>query len=191
MKVGILDYGVGNIRSVFNAIKIYRFLTRLWFLNQAISRNSIILFLPVLGSFGYVVNCFREKGFEERTKEHINGGGFYLGICVGMQMLFENSEESSDVKGLGLLAGYVEKLNIKGNRDIQMPEKKCKLPHVGWKSIQTLRDSSSLADRLFNGLNQFDKFYFVHSYHAVPVENELVATVRIRWIEYYCYRYER
>ena len=177
MKIGILDYGVGNIRSVFNAIKYIGFEPTLVSEPSDISKFDHIV-SPGVGNFGHVVNCFREKGFEERTKEYINRGGFYLGICVGMQMLFENSEESSDVKGLGLLTGYVEKLNINGDRDIQMPTKKCKLPHVGWKSIQTLRDSSGLADQFFNGLDQLDKFYFVHSYHAIPVENDLVATIR-------------
>ena len=179
MKVGILDYGVGNIRSVFNAVKYIGFEPALVSDPDDIKKFGHIV-SPGVGNFGYVVNCFRKTGFEERTKEYINSGGFYLGICVGMQMLFECSEESRDAKGLGLLAGYIGKLNMKDNRSIQMSAKKCKLPHVGWKRIRTLRDNSNLShtDRLFNGLDQFDKFYFVHSYHAVPTENNLVATIR-------------
>ncbi|NKB75850.1 MAG: imidazole glycerol phosphate synthase subunit HisH [Gammaproteobacteria bacterium] len=181
MKVGILDYGAGNIRSVFNAVRQVGFDPVLVSDPFELEKHSHII-SPGVGNFGYVVELFIEKGFKEAVRQYIQGGRYYLGICVGMQMLFQGSEESPDVTGLGVMQGQVRKMVASNHAVVSGKEQsggRIKLPHIGWSEILP---ESHVIDKpcpLLDGVGREDKFYFVHTYTAVPeLPEQLMAITR-------------
>jgi glutamine amidotransferase/cyclase len=157
--VTLLDYGAGNVRSVINAIE------RLGEQVQIVAKSEDILsaerlVFPGVGAFGSVMQVLNDKNYVEPLKAYLHSGRPFLGICLGLQVLFDHSEEAPGVRGLGFLQGYVKKFAIK-----------CSVPHIGWNGIVAKQPS-----RLFNGLNGGEKFYFVHSYHVVPNDGTCVLT---------------
>ena len=103
-KIGILDYGIGNIRSVYNAVNHVGFEPEL-LTSPADIKNYHHIIVPGVGNFGHVVEEFSKFEFDTAMQDYISSGGYCLGICVGMQMLFDVSEESPNIKGLGLIPG--------------------------------------------------------------------------------------
>ena len=169
MKVGILDYGVGNIRSVFNAVAKVGADPVMLSDPTLVDHYSHII-APGVGSFGYVVERFTEQGFMEVVNRYLERDRYYLGICVGMQMLFDGSEESPQVNGLGVLHGSVKKMKTMDSQS----EYPLKLPFIGWSNLQINADRSDSV--LLQGLNSDARFYFVHSYSAVPTSgDQLIA----------------
>ncbi len=149
--ISLLDYGAGNVRSLRNAIR------RLGFEITDISRPQEILkaerlIFPGVGAFGAAMQRLHSLGYAEPLKEYLSAGRPFLGICIGLQCLFEGSEESPGVAGLGLIPGKVRRF----------PAGRLSVPHMGWNGVRLLRESP-----LFAGY-QGEKLYFVHSYHAVP-----------------------
>jgi imidazole glycerol-phosphate synthase subunit HisH len=152
--IALIDYGGGNIGSVKNALdklKIQSIITNEK--EEIVKAEKIIL--PGQGRFGDVMNKLKGKGLEKVLTEEINKGKPYLGICIGLQILFEKGEEDPEIKGLGLLKGDVPKFNS-GQ----------KIPQIGWNNVNILTNSI-----LFKGIPNGTFFYFVHSYYACP-ENE-------------------
>lgn len=152
MTVGVIDYGAGNIRSVVNACR------HLGYDASTVSKpgelkdfDSIIL--PGVGSFGDSMEKLRNFSF----KDLVDDGVPFLGLCLGIQVLFEESEESPDIKGMGLLEGRC--IRFQG----------VKVPHMGWNSIEKVRDIP-LLEGIDGGF-----YYFVHSYYAVPADQCIVA----------------
>ena len=155
--ITIIDYKSGNLKSISNGFKKigceYQVTD-----DKEIIADSDYLVLPGVGAFGSAMENL--KPFEDVINEHVNDGKPFLGICLGQQVLMESSEESPGVKGLGLFKGHVERL----------PEG-VKIPHMGWNRLNVLNDSPIL-----EGIDG-EYFYFVHSYHVVADEEDIVAGV--------------
>lgn len=156
--VAVIDYGVGNLFSVEKALSHLGADVRVTKNSAEIEQASHIL-LPGVGAFG---DCMRElsaTGLIPLLKEQAEKKPF-LGICVGLQLLFEGSAESEGVAGLGLFTGRVEKIPAMG----------VKIPQMGWNALQIKQKHP-----LFRGLDEESFVYFVHSYHAVPKDESIIA----------------
>lgn len=155
----ILDYGVGNLASLQSGFKragLESIITQ----DPAIITNATSLVLPGVGAFEPAMNRLNEKGFIPLLNTHVKAGKPLLGICLGMQLLYENSLEHGTHQGLGYLKGTVEPL-------VKAP----KIPHMGWNQL-TFHKTSPL---LLGILNE-SYVYFVHSYYAASKEDDWVAT---------------
>jgi len=150
--VTILDYGAGNLRSVAKAFE-HEGADVLLTADPDEARRADRLVLPGQGHFGQCMTRLREAGLEDAVREHVDAGRPFLGICVGMQLLFDESEEAPGVRGLGLMPGPVQRLRT------ELP-----LPHVGWNAVEFVRSAES--DRLLEGVAGPEPrfFYHVHSY---------------------------
>jgi len=129
-------------------------------------KNASGIILPGVGSFDVAVKSLRETTLESAIVESIAVGKPYLGICLGMQMLFEESEEGNS-KGFGVLPGRAVRFNFKGHP----MEKKLKVPHMGWNSIRISADCP-----IYKGVENGSMLYFVHSYYVEPKDESIVAT---------------
>ena len=156
--ITIIDYGVGNLRSVekaFAATDCEAIVSS----KETDLRAAQKLVLPGVGAFGACMRALSERGFDELVRERVEAGTPLLGVCVGMQILFEESDEFGATPGLGLLPGRVRRFS----EDLVVP-------HVGWNRIQQ-RQSHGLFDGVANG----SFFYFVHSYYCEPEDKSVVA----------------
>ena len=155
----IIDYGRGNLHSVYNGLlKIGA--DPLVSSDPQVIKDAPRVILPGVGSFGDCMETMRSRGLEETVQEALASGKPFLGICLGEQLLFENSEESPGVKGLGFFKGQVKK--------IVTPYK---IPHMGWNRIAAVNPSTLLKDA------DGKYVYFVHSYHAVPEDPGIITSV--------------
>ena len=158
--IAIIDYGMGNLYSVEKAF------VKLGAQVVVTSDGDVIrkadqVVLPGVGAFGDCMENLRQANLEPVIAEVVRSGKPFLGICLGLQLMFEGSEETPGVAGLGIFAGM--------NRKIIAPE--LKVPHMGWNDLEFVSDSP-----LFKGLTA-PYVYFVHSYHAVPLEKKLITAV--------------
>lgn len=145
--IGIIDYGMGNLRSVQKALEYVGFEAIISNKPKEFDNCSHIV-LPGVGAFGDAMNELSNSGLLSTIYNSVNIGKPFLGICLGMQMLFDKSYEDGEYKGLGILRGEVQKFDI----DL-------KVPHIGWNTVESVKESS-----LFE--NIIDRnFYFVHSYY--------------------------
>jgi len=158
--IAVLDYGIGNLRSAQKALHKVGADARLT--NDAgLVRDAHAVVLPGVGAFGACMAALRESGLESLVRERIDGGKPFLGICVGMQMLFDDSEENPGAKGLGVISGTVRYL----------PDT-VKRPQMQWNHVHITRP-----DPMFAKLPAEPWMYFVHSLHPVPLdESSIVAT---------------
>jgi glutamine amidotransferase len=151
-QVAVLDYGMGNLRSVEKALERVGAAVRVTRDPDAIAAAGALV-LPGVGAFPKAMRAVRELGFDRLMTEHVEAGKPALGICLGMQLLFDSSEELGGAEGLGLLEGPVVAL--------EAPE--MKVPHIGWNAV-TWTNGSPLAA----GLPRPAAFYHVHSYVPRP-----------------------
>ena len=152
--ITLLDYGAGNVRSVINAIESLGETVKLVNgMDDILSAEKLVF--PGVGAFGSMINFLQEKKFIEPLKAYINSNRPFLGICLGLQALFDHSTEAPHLKGLGVLAGSVKRFDTH-----------LSVPHIGWNGLNFKQPS-----RIFDGLDGDEKFYFVHSYH-VDVEDQ-------------------
>ena len=156
-QVAIIDYGVGNLRSVEKALDATG-CAAVVSSDVDVLRKAERLVLPGVGAFGACMNALTERGFDELVLERVSEGTPLLGVCVGMQMLFEESEEFGITHGLGLLRGRVHRFST----DLLVPQ-------VGWNQIR-----QRVAHPLFEGIEDGAFFYFVHSYYCEPVAAEVI-----------------
>lgn len=179
--IGIVDYGAGNIRSVMNALS---FCGAKFCLarspEELLSCDKALL--PGVGAFGEAMDKLRASGMDAAIKEFVASGRYFLGICLGMQLLFEQSEEFGARSGLGILPGRVvkfdkTKFNIRGaesgercGQNFTCAES-LKIPHVGWNSAHFIKHSPINA-----GLGEFEYLYFVHSYHVLCAREITLAS---------------
>ena len=157
-EVAIIDYGVGNLRSVekaFAATDCEAIVSS----DEKELRAAKRLVLPGVGAFAACMKALRERGFDRLVRERVEEGTPLLGVCVGMQLLFEESDEFGATRGLGLLAGKVGRFND----DLVVP-------HVGWNRIHQCRKHE-----LFDAIPDREFFYFVHSYYCEPKDKSVVA----------------
>lgn len=158
--VAIIDYDAGNIKSVEKAMKLLKqevVVTR--DPETILSADKVIL--PGVGSFGDAMGKIRQYDLEKVIHEVVERRIPFLGICLGLQLLFERSEESPGVQGLGILKGEI----------LRIPETEgLKVPHMGWNSLEFSGDG-----RLFRGIPEDAYVYFVHSYYLKAEEPEIVT----------------
>lgn len=150
--IAVIDYGAGNLRSIVNACKKVGAETEI--VTKIGSPDAIIL--PGVGNFGDAMG--KLKPIRQDLIDAIEGGTPFLGLCLGLQVLFEKSEEAPGVKGLGILNGSCKRFK----------ESAGKVPHMGWNQVKKVGNSP-----LFNGVKDNENFYFVHSYYAPVVEETI------------------
>ncbi len=161
MKIAIIDYGMGNIHSVSKAIELCG--AKPIVTNKAGQLNSCKkIVLPGVGAFDDAVAELEKLGLISVLKEEIKNKKPFLGICLGMQLLFETSQEAKSKEGLGVLKGQVVKFSAKLGQ---------KVPHMGWNNLE---DVSSICS-LLKGINVKEQVYFCHSYYPEPVDKDIVA----------------
>jgi len=153
--IAIIDYGAGNIKSVINAFKFLGHECVLLSEPESLKEHSRIV-LPGVGAFGEAMKKLKMNGMDEAIKEAVKSGKAFMGICLGMQLLFEKSFEFGEHEGLSLLPGEVVKF------DEAKFDKPLKIPHVGWNTLSFKQNSP-----LNLGLKELEYLYFVHSYHVV------------------------
>ena len=161
--IAIVDYGVGNlfsVRSSFKKIGAETVVTA----DPKILDNASKILLPGVGAFEDAIKKLSQNGLDEVLKAQVKKGKYLMGICLGMQMLFEESHEYGVHKGLGLLKGKV--VPIKGFVD-----EKLKIPQIGWNGLH-FRKKHFLFDKVYEG----DCAYFVHSYFATGCDDSVIAT---------------
>ncbi len=159
MTITLLDYGAGNVRSVVNAIRSLGFQVRFVETPEDIVRAEKLVF-PGVGAFGEMMRVLRVRGYVEPLLRYLREDRPFLGICLGLQALFEGSEEAPEVPGLGFLKGRVRR--FRGPLSV---------PHMGWNGIKVRKPSV-----IFRGIRGDERFYFVHSYHVVPEDPSVVLT---------------
>ncbi len=161
--IGIVDYGMGNLGSVTNACRFLELDARIITRPEELETCRAVI-LPGVGAFGDCMEHLAAHGFVEATRAWIAADKPFLGICVGLQALFEGSEESPGVAGLGVLPGFVRKFQATGD---------CKVPQIGWNRVRFQQPACPL----FQGVADQTYFYFVHSFYAVAAEARDAAGV--------------
>src|SRR6266446_967009 len=159
--IAIIDYGMGNLRSVQKGIERVGFAAEVTRDAERIEAAAGVV-LPGVGAFGACMENLRTYGLIDAVRQVIERGTPFLGICLGMQLLFEESEEFGPVKGLGILPGRVVRFAADPAR---------KVPHMGWNALRMVRAAPALA-----GIDDGAYVYFVHSYYPVPADPAVVAT---------------
>lgn len=157
--IAIIDYDAGNLKSVEKALKLLgeeSIITRDF---KSIQKADKVI-LPGVGAFGMAMENLKKYELDKVIHEVCDRGTPFLGICLGLQLMFDGSEESEGVEGLGLLSGDI----------VRIPDKEgLKIPHIGWNSLELMNHG-----RLFEGLNGNPYVYFVHSYYLKAKEPEIV-----------------
>jgi glutamine amidotransferase len=161
--IAVIDYEMGNLRSVEKALERVgagAVVTR----DPDVIMGAAAAVLPGVGAFGACMERLRRHGLVEPVRIFAASGRPFLGICVGMQILFDESEEFGLVPGLGILPGRIV-------RFASDPERRRKVPHMGWNALRIVAPAPHLA-----GLEDGAQVYFVHSYYAEPADPGIVAT---------------
>ena len=156
--VTIIDYGMGNIKSLYNCLKFLGYNPIFYSESKKIKSNFSIL--PGVGAFNQAMKLIKEREISNNLYSYVkNESNFLLGICLGMQLFFEESSENCNTNGLGMIKGNVKKLSTNENEI---------LPNVGWF------ETNIKPNKTFDYLKEFDKqkFYYVHSYVAEPIDNK-------------------
>ncbi|MCB0195535.1 MAG: imidazole glycerol phosphate synthase subunit HisH [Anaerolineae bacterium] len=155
-KITIIDYGVGNFRNVQKAFQVVGAEAEITDSVEAVNQAEAIV-LPGVGAFGDAIDNIRARNLEQPILDAVKAGKPMIGICVGLQLLFEESEEIGHHIGLGILPGKV----------IRFPENELTVPHMGWNQIEPEREHP-----LLNGIEPGDFAYFAHSFHAAPTNRD-------------------
>ena len=156
--IGVIDYGMGNLRSVLNALEHLGADARLVDNPEQAARADKLV-LPGVGAFGEGMRRLRELGFTDSLPSLAGNGRPLLGICLGMQLLADGSSEHGEHRGLGLIPGRVARIETAPS---------LRIPHVGWNNLEVERPS-----RMLSGLPAESTFYYVHSYEFRPGSPEL------------------
>jgi glutamine amidotransferase len=174
--IAVIDYGMGNLRSVQKALEhVGAKVIVTHDPNLIISADSVVL--PGVGSFKNCMANLTQLKLVDPIRKFIDGGKPFLGICLGLQVLFEESEEYGPVAGLGILPGKVVKFASASSETKGGPP--IKIPHMGWNNIEVKKKVP-----LFDKLSAEPYFYFVHSYYVVPEDQSMVATVTNYGVEF-------
>jgi glutamine amidotransferase len=166
--IAVIDYGMGNLRSVQKGFEKMGFDAEIVRDPVSIYKASALV-LPGVGAFKDCMHNLKELQLIDPILQQINAGKPYLGICLGMHILFTESEEFGLHKGLDLIPGKVVKFNFESeNKGASDP---LKIPHMGWNTIQKVKTPPILED-----VPDLSHLYFVHSYYVVPEDPEVIAT---------------
>jgi len=170
--IGVIDYGAGNLGSVMNALKRLSVPARFAEGPQELSLSSTpfekIIF-PGDGHFATAMESINKSGYAQAIKEWLKADKPFLGICIGLQLLFETSEEAPNTQGLSVIPGTVRRFPGR------------KVPQIGWN--QTTAKTGSL---LFRNINENSFFYYIHSYYADPADNAVCAAQTDYYLRYCC-----
>ena len=159
--IGIINYGLGNLSSVYNAFRKVTDKVEIFENPNLINKYSKII-LPGVGSFKIGMEFLYKKNWIKGIEKHIKEGKSLLGICLGMQLMFEAGDEDGVTNGLNFIKGKVKKMRVEQN---------LKLPHVGWNNLLYKQNHE-----LLEGIKKNVDFYFVHSYSCIPDDyNEVLA----------------
>jgi imidazole glycerol phosphate synthase glutamine amidotransferase subunit len=162
--IAIVDYGAGNLRSVSNTLDEIGADYKIFSAPNGLESAPKII-LPGVGHFGQMMRALDQRGFREPLLERIRAGIPFLGICLGLQALFESSEEAPSERGLGIFPGSIRRFT------------EARVPQMGWNNLERARDS-----RLLDGLSNRPYVYFANSYYASEVpEASAVATYGVRF----------
>jgi glutamine amidotransferase len=170
--IAIIDYGVGNLRSVQRAFEHVEAEAVVTAQRETIESASAVV-LPGVGAFGKAMSNLDRAGLTDVIRQVIAQGRPFLGICLGLQLLFEESEEMGQHKGLGVFGGKVRRFEVGGRRHGY------KVPQIGWNQIHIQRASS-----LLEGVADGSYAYFIHSYYVAPAEPEIVLATTDYEIDY-------
>jgi len=166
--IAIVDYGFGNLGSVAKALEFIGYPCRITGEAKDLQSASGVI-LPGVGAFGAAMDALRRTRLDIAVREYVSSGAPFLGVCLGMQLLFDKSEESGGkAEGLGILPGVVRRFPAKTE---------LKIPQIGWNDLVTA------ADPVFR---KGDYVYFVHSYYCVPERVSDVAATAFYGVEYAC-----
>jgi len=163
-RVALVDYGAGNLRSVAKALERSGLRVDVTSEPKRVEHADGVV-LPGVGAFPDAVRALRESGLEEAVKRAIEASRPYLGLCFGLQLLFEQGEEHEPTRGFGLLAGRVSRF---AQRDAA--GKRMRVPHIGWNEVRFEGDHPMIEQ-----LPERDFFYFVHSYRPLPEDDSIVV----------------
>lgn len=171
--IAIIDYGVGNLRSVEKAFACLGYQALVTSNPEAVRKADKVV-LPGVGAFGKAMENLKDVGMVPVVKEVVESGRPFLGICLGLQLLFEESAEvfdgeTAEIKGLGIIPGKVLRFNTK----------QLKVPQIGWNRIKLTKENP-----LFYGVDNGSFVYFVHSYFVSPNDGQLIACTTDYGIEY-------
>ncbi|HAK38072.1 MAG: imidazole glycerol phosphate synthase subunit HisH [Nitrospinaceae bacterium] len=167
--IAVIDYGMGNLRSVQKALEVVGADAVVTHDPETILKADSIV-LPGVGAFKDCMTNLEKLKLVDPIRKFIDSGKPFLGICLGFQVLFDESEEYGPVAGLGILPGKVVKFPEGISETENGP--RMKIPHMGWNQIEVKKK-----DPLFENFDVAPYFYFVHSYYVVPKDQEVVATV--------------
>jgi len=170
--IGVIDYGAGNLGSVMNALKRLSVPARFAEGPQEISLSTSpfekIIF-PGDGHFATAMASINKSGYAQAIKEWIKADKPFLGICIGLQLLFDSSEEAPGEQGLSIIPGTVRRFPGR------------KVPQIGWNQTSARNDS-----KIFRGLTDNSFFYYIHSYYADPADNSVTAAQTEYYLRYCC-----
>ncbi|MCK5010527.1 MAG: imidazole glycerol phosphate synthase subunit HisH [Deltaproteobacteria bacterium] len=172
--IAVVDYGMGNLRSVQKALEKVGY-TALVTNNPKQILNARSIVLPGVGAFKDCIYNLKRLNLVEPILNSIKIGKPFLGICLGLQILFTISEEFGETSGLNLIKGKVVRFSSKNTSTTT----RLKIPHMGWNSITIRKDLP-----LFSGIEDGSFFYFVHSYYVIPDDEGVVATTTDYGIEF-------
>ena len=161
--IAILDYDMANLRSVQKGFEHVGVAARIVSRGEEID-SAEKLVLPGVGAFADAVATLRSRKLVEPILRHIEKGKLLLGICLGLQILFDVGYEDGEHRGLGVLAGKCVRFDVDQSKGL-------KVPHMGWNQLRFRRESP-----LFGGVDEGSGVYFVHSYHVVPADESVIAT---------------
>ena len=159
--IAVIDYGAGNLQSVVKALRFIGCDCMITNNKQELLSASGAI-LPGVGSFGDAMDCMNRSGAADGVLSFVKTGKPLLGICLGLQLLFDSSEESPNARGLGLLKGSIRKIPDNDGT--------LKIPHMGWNSLELCR-----RDGIFQGLPDDPYVYFVHSYYLTAEDESIVS----------------
>ena len=164
--IGVIDYGIGNLRSVLKALQRAGGQASLvTTAAQVASAEKIVL--PGVAAFGDAMGHLAERRLVDAIVGAISDGTPYLGFCLGLQLLFDVSYEKGEHRGLGVLGGKVVRFEF----DTNETGRKLPVPHMGWNQLDIRRESGML-----DGIETGQYVYFAHSYHVVPIDEDVVVT---------------
>ncbi|MBM3243654.1 MAG: imidazole glycerol phosphate synthase subunit HisH [Candidatus Omnitrophica bacterium] len=167
--VFLIDYGMGNIHSVKKALEVCGADVSVTNRPEDICKSEKIV-LPGVGAFDDAMEELEKQKLDTVIKSEINKGKLFLGICLGMQLLFESSEEAKNKKGLGILKGRISKF----------PQGDFKVPHMGWNQIK----KKNACPSILNGIEEGAYLYFCHSYYPKPEEKDVIAATTENGIDF-------
>ncbi len=169
MKIVIIDYGMGNLASIYKAFRYLGFEALITDDVSAI-KNASKLILPGVGAFKHAMNCLDIKGISCAIKDFVKTGKPLLGICLGLQLVFTESYEEGVFSGLDLIKGRVKRFTGKDKSGSRL-----KVPHIGWNSVQWTEQAKKCF--IVKGLPDRSWFYFVHSYYGAPEDQNSVVGI--------------